>query len=61
MNTNNRRPEGWTSADAAGLAILAGLVRYDGAYDPSVIQILHAFRVTVRATTLPRAACRWRP
>ena len=24
MNTNNRRPEGWTSADAAGLAILPG-------------------------------------
>ena len=29
MNTNNRRPDGWTSADAAGLAILPGLVRYD--------------------------------
>ena len=25
----SRRPEGWTSADAAGLAILPGLVRYD--------------------------------
>ena len=31
MSTNNRRPEGWTSADAAGLAILPGLVRYDEA------------------------------
>jgi hypothetical protein len=50
MNTNNRRPEGWTSADAAGLAILPGLVRYDEAYDPSVTHIRHAFRVTVRAT-----------
>ena len=29
LNTNARRPEGWTSADAAGLAILPGLVRYD--------------------------------
>jgi hypothetical protein len=29
MNTNARQPEGWTSADAAGLAILPGLVRYD--------------------------------
>ena len=29
MNTNGRRPDGWTSADAAGLAILPGLVRYD--------------------------------
>ena len=28
LNTNDRRPEGWTSADAAGLAILPGLVRY---------------------------------
>jgi len=50
MNTNNRRPEGWTSADAAGLAILPGLVRYDEVYDPTVTEIRHAFRVTVRAT-----------
>ena len=50
MHTNNRRPEGWTSADAAGLAILPGLVRYDEAYDPGVTQVQHAFRVTVRAT-----------
>ena len=50
MKTNDRRPEGWTSADAAGLAILPGLVRYDEAYDPSVSEIRHAFRVTVRAT-----------
>jgi len=50
MNTNNRRPEGWTSADAAGLAILPGLVRYDEVYDPTVTEIEHAFRVTVRRT-----------
>ena len=50
MNTNNRRPEGWTSADAAGLAILPGLIRYDEAWNPSVTDIGHAFRVTVRAT-----------
>jgi len=50
MNTNNRRPESWTSSDAAGLAILPGLVRYDEAYDPSVTVIQHAFRVTVRTT-----------
>jgi len=50
MNTNNRRTEGDTSADAAGLAILPGLVRYDEVYDPSVTEIQHAFRVTVRAT-----------
>lgn len=46
--TNARRPEGWTSADAAGLAILPGLVRYDEAYGPDPIR--HAFRFTVHAT-----------
>jgi hypothetical protein len=50
MNTNNRRPDTWTSADAAGLAILPGLVRYDEVYDPNVTEIRHAFRITVRAT-----------
>lgn len=50
MNTNGRRPDGWTSADAAGLAILPGLVRYEEVYDPAVTEIRHAFRVTVRAT-----------
>ncbi len=48
MKTNNRRPEGWTSADAAGLAILPGLVRYDEVFGPDEIQ--HAFRVTLRAS-----------
>ena len=50
MNTNNRRPDTWTSADAAGLAILPGLVRYDEVYDTNVAEIRHALRVTVRAT-----------
>ena len=50
LNTNNRRPDGWTSADAAGLAILPGLVRYDEAWNSAVTDIGHAFRVTVRAT-----------
>jgi hypothetical protein len=49
MNTNNRRPEGWTSADAAGLAIFPGLVRYDEVYQ-AVPPIGHAFRVTVTRT-----------
>ena len=48
LNANDRRPDGWTSADAAGLAILPGLVRYDEAFGAEDIQ--HAFRVTVRAT-----------
>lgn len=47
LASNARRPEGWTSADAAGLAILPGLVRYDEAVRG---QIRHALRVTVRAT-----------
>ena len=36
--------------DAAGLAILPGLVRHDEVYDPTITEIRHAFRVTVRAT-----------
>jgi hypothetical protein len=48
MNVNGRRPDGWTSADAAGLAILPGLVRYDEVFGSG--EIGHAFRVTVRAT-----------
>jgi hypothetical protein len=50
MNTNNRRPDTWTSADAAGLAMLPGLVRYDEVSDVTKQDIGHAFRVTVRAT-----------
>ncbi|MEO8508158.1 MAG: hypothetical protein ABI593_11045 [Betaproteobacteria bacterium] len=50
MSANGRRPDTWTSADAAGLAILPGLVRYDEAWNPAVTEIRHAFRVTVRAT-----------
>ena len=48
LTTNHRRPDTWTSADAAGLAILPGLVRYDEAFGAEPIR--HAFRVTVRAT-----------
>ncbi len=48
LHRNDRRPEGWTSADAAGLAILPGLVRYDEVAGSG--EIRHAFRVTVRAT-----------
>ena len=48
LATNTRRPDGWTSADAAGLAILPGLIRYDEAFGSEAI--MHAFRVTVRAT-----------
>jgi hypothetical protein len=50
MNTSDRRPDGWTSADAAGLAIFPGLVRWDEVFGAEVPEINHAFRVTVRAT-----------
>ncbi|MCX7013841.1 MAG: hypothetical protein NTW86_15030 [Candidatus Sumerlaeota bacterium] len=46
LDDNTRRPDTWTSADAAGLAILPGLVRYDEVYGPDPIR--HAFRFTVR-------------
>ena len=47
LRSNHLRPAGWTSADAAGLPILAGLARYDevarGAID-------HALRFTAPCT-----------
>jgi hypothetical protein len=42
-----RRPDGWTSADAAGLPIFPGLVRYDEAASG---HLDHALRVTVEST-----------
>ena len=48
LATNGRRPAGWTSADAAGLAVFPGLVRYDEV--SSVDPIRHAHRFTARAT-----------
>jgi hypothetical protein len=48
LATDARRPDGWTSADAAGLAIFPGLVRYDEVFGSG--EITHAFRVTTRAT-----------
>jgi hypothetical protein len=44
---NQQRPYTWTSADAAGLAIFPGLVRYDEA---AAGNIQHAFRFTVPHT-----------
>jgi len=48
LNSNALRPAGWTSADAAGLPILPGLVRYDEVVEQGVIR--HALRFTVRDT-----------
>ena len=47
MTTNEQRPYTWTSADAAGLAIFPGLVRYDEVLAGA---INHAIRVTVPVT-----------
>ena len=44
LNSNNLRPEGWTSADAAGLPILPGLIRYD---EVAAGTVNHAIRFTV--------------
>lgn len=48
LSSNDLRPERWTSADAAGLPILPGLVRYDEAVEQGAIP--HALRFTVRRT-----------
>lgn len=48
LTSNRLRPEGWTSADAAGLPIFAGLVRYDEAVERGAIK--HALRFTVSQT-----------
>jgi hypothetical protein len=47
LRSNALRPDGWTSADAAGLPILPGLVRYD---EVRAGQINHALRFTVSRT-----------
>lgn len=50
LTRSDRRPDGWTSADAAGLAIFPGLVRYDEATSPAPQEINHALRVTLRTS-----------
>ncbi len=47
LNSNALRPAGWTSADAAGLPILPGLVRYD---EVASGVINHAIRFTISST-----------
>ena len=47
LRSNRLRPQGWTSADAAGLAILPGLARYD---EVRRGRIDHALRITVPRT-----------
>ncbi len=47
LKSNDLRPEGWTSSDAAGLPIFPGLVRYD---EVNAGEIAHAIRFTVSKT-----------
>ena len=47
LRSNLLRPAGWTSADAAGLPILPGLVRYDEILNG---EITHAIRFTAALT-----------
>jgi hypothetical protein len=47
LRSNRLRPNGWTSADAAGLPILPGLVRYD---EVAAGAIRHALRFTAERT-----------
>ena len=47
LRSNALRPLGWTSADAAGLPILPGLVRYD---EVAAGVIAHALRFTTNRT-----------
>lgn len=47
LNSHDLRPDGWTSADAAGLPILPGLVRYD---EVASGEIRHAIRFTAPQT-----------
>jgi hypothetical protein len=48
LDSNALRPAGWTSADAAGLPILPGLVDYD---QVAAGAMNHAIRVTASCTT----------
>jgi hypothetical protein len=47
LKSNDLRPAGWTSADAAGLPILPGLVRYE---EVAAGEINHALRFTAPQT-----------
>ena len=48
LGSNALRPAGWTSADAAGLPIFPGLVRYDEVMEQHAIE--HALRFTCPRT-----------
>src|SRR5690606_1009481 len=62
LRSNQLRPAGWTSTDAAGLPIIAGLVRYE---EVAAGYIDHAIRFTAPApgttTSGPRGTRRHAP
>ena len=45
LTNGTQRPQGWTSADAAGLPMIPGMVRYEEVYGQGVIN--HALRFTI--------------
>ena len=47
-NSYGQRPNGWTSADAAGLAIAPGVLRYD---EVRAGEVTHALRFTLKCST----------
>ncbi|HEX8190755.1 MAG TPA: hypothetical protein VF586_20520 [Pyrinomonadaceae bacterium] len=57
LNSNALRPAGWTSADAAGLPVFPGLVRYDEVFGRG--EVAHAPRV--RAAGAPLRQQQHRP
>ncbi len=58
LTSNHTRPPGWTSADAAGLPILPGLLKYE---EVAADRLHHALRFTIpqvrRAYTAPASHC----
>jgi hypothetical protein len=48
LDSDALRPDGWTSADAAGLSVFAGLVKYD---EVAAGEIRHAIRFTMASTS----------
>jgi len=58
LTTNHTRPAGWTSADAAGLPILPGLLKYEEVAED---RLHHALRFTIpqvrRAYIAPASHC----
>jgi hypothetical protein len=58
LTTNDTRPAGWTSADAAGLPILPGLLKYE---EVAADRLHHALRFTIPrvrgAYTAPASHC----